>query len=92
MTALPTEILEQLREIDESAIPVSGALVDEPTVMMPAINLYRLLSTVKAIVGMPVIPDIGHVTGIEDAINHGRNLNHAEVLAKIAEGLGRTNG
>ena len=43
------------------------------------------------VLAIPSIPDIGTVTGIEDAINHGRNLALTEVRQAITNRLGGTN-
>ena len=43
---------------------------------------------IQDVLAIPSIPDIGTVTGIEDAINHGRNLALAEVNQAITNRIG----
>lgn len=42
-----------------------------------------LVKALQAVLAIEEVPDIGHVTGIEDAINHGRNLMLSEVRETI---------
>jgi hypothetical protein len=50
--------------------------------------LLDRLSALLAVLAIENAPDIGTVTGIEDAINHGRNLMLAEVRQTIEGAVG----
>ena len=64
---------------------------DSATKLVKLINLAskeELALALQDVLAIPSIPDIGTVTGIEDAINHGRNLALAEVDQAITNRIG----
>ena len=52
------------------------------------LKVEMLKLAIEDVLAIPSIPDIGTVTGIEDAINHGRNLALAEVNQAITNRIG----
>lgn len=86
VTTTPTEILEQLREMREFS--PTFVVEDEIYVQVLQSDFEKLLGIMEAIVEMPEKPKY---TQVERHVNfvEGSNAHRAEVLAKIAEGLGK---